>query len=308
MKKLTTLESTGASTRIEGSQMLDEEIEQFLQGLNIQKFRERDTEEVKGYKELLEIVFDNFKDIDFSESIIKGFHKILLKYSKKDQRHLGDYKKHSNRVATQDSKGKIIGVIFETTPPYLTPKQMQELVDKTNVWFNGKDKHALLIIAEFIVDFLSIHPFQDGNGRLSRILTNFLLLKQGYEFTQYTSLEKIIEDNKKLYYLALRRSQKNRGKKIEDISEWMNFFLDILVLLISKTKHRMKNKVGRLTLEEKQKMVLDYLKKNKKITNKEARELLYMSERGIRKILNKMAENKMIIAYGEKKGRYYRPK
>lgn len=306
LKKVTTIESTGSSTRIEGSQMSDQDIEKFLQGLQISKFRERDMQEVKGYKELLETVFANYTDIDFSENVIKGFHKILLKFSDKDQRHLGDYKKHSNRVAAYDSKGKVVGVIFETTPPYLTSKEMQELVEKTTVWFNGEDKHGLLIIAEFVVDFLSIHPFQDGNGRLSRILTNFLLLKHGYEFVQYTSLEKIIEDNKKLYYLALRRSQKNRGKKNEDIGEWINFFLDVLILLIKKNQRKMKNKVGRLTSDEKQEMILDYLKKNKKITNPEARKLLYMSERGVRHLLNRMIKLEQIKAGGaSKQGRFY---
>ncbi|MBI4359644.1 MAG: Fic family protein [Candidatus Jacksonbacteria bacterium] len=306
LKKITTIESAGSSTRIEGSQMSDEDIEQFLQGLKIQRFKDRDKQEVQGYKELLDIVFDNFKDIVFSESAIKHFHKILLKYSEKDQRHLGEYKKHPNRVAAYDSKGNIAGIIFETTPPYLTSKETQEAVERTVVWFNGLDKHVLLIIAEFIVDFLSIHPFQDGNGRLSRILTNFLLLQQGYEFVQYASLEKVIENNKKLYYLALRISQKNRGKKEEDISEWINFFLDTLVFLTRRIKKRVQAKAEKLTVAQKQQIIIDYVTESKKITAKEVMKLLTITDRGARKFLQRMVEQGIVAsAGGADQERYY---
>lgn len=194
LERVALLQSTASSTRIEGSEMSDKDVEDFLQGLNIQKFSERDTQEVQGYKELLETVYGNYETTPFTESAIKGFHKILLQHSEKDQRHLGEYKKYPNTVAAFNEKGEQIGIIFKTTESYFTSKEMQELVDRAGVWFRGEDKHVLCIIAEFIVDFLSIHPFQDGNGRLSRILTNYLLLKHGYEFARFSSLERVIEN------------------------------------------------------------------------------------------------------------------
>lgn len=306
LRKITVIESTGSSTRIEGSQMSDEDIEAFLQGLNVQKFRDRDKQEVLGYKELVDIIFENYQDIQFSESIVKSFHKTLLKHSQKDERHLGDYKKHPNTVAAFDPNGKQIGIIFKTTEPFLTPKEMQELVERTNVWFRGEDKHKLLIIAEFILDFLSIHPFEDGNGRLSRILTNFLLLKHGYEFIQYASLEKVIEDNKKNYYLALRRGQKDRGKKEEDITEWVHFFLDTIVLLTRKVKRKMQQKGKKMTSKEKQEMIIAYVKESKQITSRETVQLLNMTDRGARKFLKRMAEQGLLVIKGEiDRERYY---
>lgn len=224
LKKSVLITSAGASTRIEGARLGDEDVEKMMQGLKMQKFADRDKQEVRGYYELLEKVFDSWRNIKFSENTIKHFHKEMLKYVEKDERHRGDYKKTENRVEMFDSEGKSIGIVFEPTPAYLTPKEMQELVDWTVSALKEKKYHPLLIVGNFIVEFLEIHPFQDGNGRLSRILTNLLLLKAGYLYTPYISHEKLIEDNKSDYYIALRRSQKADG----DIVSWLNFFLSIL--------------------------------------------------------------------------------
>jgi Fic family protein len=122
--------STGASTRIEGAKLSDEDIEKLMRGISIQKFSDRDRQEVKGYYELLQNVFDSWKTLKFSESAIKHFHKEMLKYVEKDARHRGEYKKQGNKVQMIDEAGKSIGVIFDNTPAYLTPKEMLN-------WLNG---------------------------------------------------------------------------------------------------------------------------------------------------------------------------
>jgi len=227
LKRWTLITSSGASTRIEGAKMTDEEVEAFIRGLKTQKFSNRDKQEVKGYYELLENTFNSWQHIPFTESSIKHFHKELLKYSEKDKGHLGEYKKGENKVEMLDADGKSLGVIFDTTPAYLTPKQMQELVDWTKEALALKSTHPLLIIGNFLVEFLAIHPFQDGNGRLSRILTNLLMLKTGYVYTPYVSHEKLVEDNKAEYYVALRRSQKKLKDGRADITDWLEFFFSI---------------------------------------------------------------------------------
>lgn len=229
LKKSVLITSTGASTRIEGSRLSDEDIEKLMSGIEIQKFADRDKQEVKGYFELLENVFNSWKNLKLTESTIKHFHKELLKYVEKDQRHLGDYKKTENRVEMINADGKPAGVIFETTPAYLTPKEMQELIDWTNQSLNEKKYHPLLIIGNFIIEFLKIHPFLDGNGRLSRVMTNLLLLEEGYLFVPYISHEKLIEDNKPDYYLTLRKSQLTFKTKNQDITGWLDFFLTIFL-------------------------------------------------------------------------------
>ncbi|HWQ99719.1 MAG TPA: Fic family protein [Candidatus Methylomirabilis sp.] len=227
LKRSVLITSAGASTRIEGARLLDEDVEKLMRGLIVNKFADRDQQEVRGYYELLDNIFYGWKQTPFNESAIKHLHKELLKYVSKDERHRGEYKKTENSVEMFDESGKSVGVVFETTPAYLTPKKMQELMIWTTGAFAQKEIHPLLVIGNFLVEFLAIHPFQDGNGRLARILTNLLMLKAGYEYVPYVSHEKIIEDYKTDYYLALRKSQKTLNTDHEDIMAWLEFFLTI---------------------------------------------------------------------------------
>lgn len=229
LKRSVLITSTGASTRIEGAKLSDEDIEKMMRGLSVKKFTNRDVQEVKGYYELLNNVFDSWKHIKFNESTIKHFHKELLKYVEKDEKHRGEYKKQENKVQMINEAGESVGVLFDTTPAYLTLKEMQELVEWTINALENKTYHSLLTIGNFLVEFLNIHPFIDGNGRISRVLTNLLLLKNGYEYMPYISHEKLVEDNKPEYYVALRRSQKTIKKVNEDVTPWLNFFLDIFL-------------------------------------------------------------------------------
>lgn len=229
LKRSVLITSTGASTRIEGARLSDEDVEKLMRGIDIQKFTDRDKQEVKGYFELLENVFDSWKSLKFSESSIKHFHKELLKHVKKDETHRGDYKKTENKVHMLNAAGESVGVLFDTTPAYLTPKETQELVEWTQEALAEKKYHPLLIVGNFLVEFLQIHPFQDGNGRLSRVLTNLLLLKEGYLYMPYISHEKLVEDNKPEYYLALRQSQKTLKTENETIVPWLDFFFTIFL-------------------------------------------------------------------------------
>ncbi|MEI6238639.1 MAG: Fic family protein [bacterium] len=227
LKKSVLVTSTGASTRIEGSGLSDEDVDRLIRGLTMQKFKDRDKQEVRGYYELLENIFSAYEKIAISESSIKHLHKELLKHVDKDTLHRGDYKKDENQVEMINGEGKSVAVIFATTPALLTPKEMYDLMDWTRKSVDEKKIHPLIIIANFIIEFLKIHPFEDGNGRLSRILTNLLMLQYGYEYVPYISHEKLIEDNKPEYYVALRQSQKTFKTENEDIFAWLEFFLNI---------------------------------------------------------------------------------
>ena len=229
LKRSVLITSTGASTRIEGAKLSDEDVERLMRGISVQKFSDRDKQEVQGYYELLQNVFDSWKRISFSEGCIKHFHKELLKYVEKDKVHRGDYKKRENKVHMVNEAGQSVGVLFDTTPAYLTPIEMQQLVEWTQAALGEKRHHPLLIVGNFLVEFLNIHPFQDGNGRLSRILTNLLMLKAGYLYMPYASHEKLIEDNKPDYYLALRRSQKTIKTDRENVSPWLEFFFEVVL-------------------------------------------------------------------------------
>lgn len=229
LRKSVLVTSTGASTRIEGSELSDEDVEKLMRGISLKRFKSRDTQEVQGYYELLTNVFNSYQSIPFSEGTIKFFHRELLKHAEKDTEHRGEYKKKENRVEMVNATGDSVGVLFDTTPAYLTDKEMLELVEWTQQAIIERKIHPMIVIGNFIVEFLSIHPFEDGNGRLSRILTNLLLLQQSYAYMPYISHEKIIEDNKAEYYLALRQSQRTFHLQNNDIAPWMRFFLNVLL-------------------------------------------------------------------------------
>ena len=200
----------------------------------------RDEEEVAGYADLLGRVFDNWQSMKLSESLILSFHGVLLRYSKKDGQHKGKYKTKENLVVARNSEGEQV-TIFEPTPPWLTKKEMDDVLYWTHEAMAGKKLHPLLVTANFIFEFLAIHPFSDGNGRLSRAITNLLLLQSGYGYVPYVSLEEIIEERKDEYYSSLRKTQKYHKTKNEDISAWLSFLLDVLLVQAKSAKEIMEN-------------------------------------------------------------------
>jgi Fic family protein len=228
LRKSVLVTSAGASTRIEGSKLSDEEVKKIMQDLKISKFADRDSQEAQGYLETLQNVFDSFQTLPLRESVIQSLHKEILKYSTKDDLHRGKYKRKENIVGVLGENGKVARIIFETTPAWQTSAEMTELVEWTHEALEKKRFHPLLIIGNFLVEFLKIHPFEDGNGRLSRVLTNLLLLRSGYTFVEYVSHEQLVEKRKDEYYLALREAQKTFKTKKESITPWLNFFLSVV--------------------------------------------------------------------------------
>lgn len=298
LKRSTLITSTGASTRIEGAKLSDEDIEKLMRGINIQTFADRDKQEVKGYFELLENVFDSWKSLTFSESAIKHFHKELLKYVEKDEAHRGEYKKQENQVQMINEAGESVGVLFDTTKAYLTPKEMQELTEWTQKVLTEKKYHPLLIIANFLVEFLQIHPFQDGNGRLSRVLTNLLLLREGYLYMPYVSHEKLVEDNKPDYYIALRRSQKTFRTEHEDIVPWLNFFLSILLTQAKMAVELLSKENIEKLLSPKQLAVWEYIQKTGEVGPGEIAKATEVARPTINQALDKLLRLKKIERIG----------
>jgi len=241
LRRVATIESIGSSTRIEGGNMSDREIEHLLSNVQIMNLSSRDEQEVAGYAETMELVFSSWADITFTENHIKQLHQNLLTYSEKDERHRGHYKTASNSVAAFDEHGVQIGIVFQTAKPFDTPRLMAELVSWGQDELASGHLHPLLIIAIWVVVFLEIHPFQDGNGRLSRVLTTLLLLQAGYAYVPYSSLESVLEQSKEAYYLALRQTQGTIRSNTPDWQPWLIFFLRSL----SEQVRRLEKKVER---------------------------------------------------------------
>jgi len=263
LRKIATIESIGSSTRIEGATLTDTEVEKLLKSVKITKLKTRDEEEVIGYYEVLQVILDNYTDIQLTESYLHQLHSILLKHSGKDQRHKGKYKNLSNQVVANYPDGTQ-KTIFKTTEPHLTPVEMQALIEWANDRFTRNDTHPVITIAVFIYEFLSVHPYQDGNGRLSRLLTTLLMMQQDYKFIQYVSFENIVETRKEEYYRALMEGQKNRNTNDEKIDKWILFFLDCMITLTKRLEAKY-NTYSQLEkgLNERQQKVLQFIKKQK---------------------------------------------
>ncbi len=306
LRKIATIESIGSSTRIEGGTLTDSEIMELLKNVKITELKTRDEQEVIGYYDTLEIVYENFENIKLSENYIKQLHQNLLRHSVKDDRHRGQYKSLSNKVVA-NYPGGIQKVIFDTTDVYLVQSEMIDLITWANEQFKKMEIHPLILIGLFIYEFLSIHPFQDGNGRLSRLLTTLLLMKNDYLFIQYVSFENLIEQSKKEYYQALMEGQKNRNKKNENISKWTLYFLDKLYTMTQKLDNKydvFKSKGG--YLNERQKEIQEYIKENQPLKISDiSKQFSEITIHTIKKDLQYMKREQMIKSLGEGKGTVY---
>ena len=306
LRHVATIESIGSSTRIEGSKLTDREVEKLLSKIEIKKFDSRDEQEVAGYAETMETVFHSFDDIPITENHLKQLHRDLLRYSQKDERHRGEYKKLPNNVVAFDADGKMVGVVFETATPFDTPRRMTELVE----WLKDARElgrlHPLLIVAVFIVTFLEIHPFQDGNGRLSRILTTLLLLQAGYIYVLYSSLESVIEQSKDNYYLALRQTQQSLHTEMPNWQPWLLFFMRAL----QQQKRRLAAKVERekgslASLSELAGKVLDYVRDHGRVTTRDMVREFGASPNTLKTTFGSLVKKGLLVRHGGGRSIWY---
>jgi Fic family protein len=306
LRRVATIESIGSSTRIEGSKLTDREVEQLLSKLEIKKFDSRDEQEVAGYAEVMETVFHAFTDIPITENHLKQLHLDLLRYSVKDERHRGEYKTLPNNVGAFDQEGKMIGVVFETATPFDTPRRMAELLTWLKDTRELRRMHPLLIAAVFIVNFLEIHPFQDGNGRLSRILSTLLLLQAGYVYVPYSSLESVIENSKEAYYLALRQTQTTLHNESPNWQPWLMF----LMRALQQQKRHLAIKVERerkaLTeLSELAVKILDYVRDHGRVTTRDMVRETGASPNTLKATFSNLVEKRLLVRHGGGRSTWY---
>ena len=311
LRRVATIESIGSSTRIEGSKLTDREVERLLSNLAIQKFETRDEQEVAGYAELMELMFRAWEGIPFNENHVKQLHQILLQYSQKDAWHRGSYKTNPNSVAAFDENGTQIGIVFETATPFDTPRLMTELVQWVNdergkSGENGAALHPLLIVAIFVVVFLEIHPFQDGNGRLSRVLTTLLLLQAGYAYVPYSSLESVIEASKEGYYLALRQTQGTIRTDAPNWQPWLLFFLRSLAEQVRRLEKKIeREKIVLATLPALSLQIVEFAREHGRVTMAEAIKLTGASRNTLKQHFRDLTGRKHLEQHGSGRGVWY---
>jgi len=307
LRRVATIESIGSSTRIEGSKLSDSEVEKLLTNLSVHSFASRDEQEVAGYAETMEQIFQSWEYIPLTENFVRQLHRDLLRHSDKDERHRGIYKTSPNNVVAFDADGKQIGVVFETATPFETPQRMAELIGWTNAALETKRLHPLLVIGIFTVTFLAIHPFQDGNGRLSRILTTLLLLRSGYAYTPYSSLESVIENSKEGYYLALRQTQTTIRTDAPNWHPWLLFFLRALHQQMKRLEKKVEQEhIVLAALPELSLQILEYARDHGRVTVKDMVILTGASRNTLKEHFRKLVENRELTMQGKGRGIWYK--
>lgn len=306
LRRVATIESIGSSTRIEGAKLSDRDVERLLASLQIGTFATRDEQEVAGYAEVMDTIFNAYNAIPLTENHIRQLHRDLLVHSPKDERHRGAYKTLTNNVEAFDEDGRSIGVVLATATPFDTPRLMTELVE----WFSAREAdrslHPLLVISIFVVVLLEIHPFQDGNGRLSRVLTTLLLLRAGYAYVPYSSLESVIEQSKEVYYLSLRRTQGTIRTETPDWNPWLEFFLRAL----QRQKQRLEKKMDRErimlgALPELSITILELAREHGRVTVAQAAKVSGASRHTIKDHLKALTEQGHLTLHGAGRGAWY---
>lgn len=306
LRRVATIESIGSSTRIEGSKLSDREVERLLSNLQIKSFTTRDEQEVAGYAEVMGLVFSSWQEITLTENHIRQLHRDLLIYSEKDAWHRGNYKTSTNSVVAFDENGKQLGVVFETATPFDTPRLMTELV----TWFNEErdaaQLHPLLLIGIWVVVFLEIHPFQDGNGRLSRVLTTLLLLQAGYAYVPYSSLESVIEQSKEAYYLALRQTQGTIRTEDPNWQPWLVFFLRAMAEQVRRLNLKVeREKVVLAALSELSLQIVEFAREHGRITMGDAIRLTGGNRNTLKQHFRALVQRGHLTQQGSGRGVWY---
>lgn len=304
LRRVAAIESIGSSTRIEGSKLTDRDVERLLGRLDIKAFASRDEQEVAGYAEVMETVFQSWADIPVTENHVKQLHRDLLAHSDKDQRHRGEYKTLRNDVGAFDAEGRMIGIVFETATPFDTPCRMADLLAWLDDTRTHKRLHPLLVVALFVVVFLAIHPFQDGNGRLSRILTTLLLLQAGYVYVPYTSLESVIENSKEAYYLALRQTQGTLNGT-PDWQPWLLFFLSALQRQMRHLAVKVERERSAVTLSELALKILDLAKAHGRVTTRDMVREHGASRNTLKSTFGSLVERRLLARHGGGRSTWY---
>lgn len=306
LRRVATIESIGSSTRIEGAKLSDREVDQLLSRIDVTAFENRDEQEVAGYAAAMETVFAHHDSIDLKENHIRQLHRDLLQYADKDEHHRGDYKTLDDHVEAFDQDGKSLGIVFETATPFEAPAHMQALVAWTREVLDHGEWHPLIVIGVFVVVLLAIHPFQDGNGRLSRILTTLLLLRAGYDYVPYASLESVIERSKEDYYRALQRTQGTLRTDKPDWQPWLDYFLDAL----RTQKRALEEKIQRerIQLDSLPPLsirILDIARTQGRVSVAEAARITGANRNTVKDHLRALTTNGYLVRHGAGRGTWY---
>ena len=284
------IQSAEYSNKIEGIKTTDERIREIINDKVEPK--SRNEEEIAGYRDVLELIHENYENIDITPNVILQLHKYLYKYSAVG--NAGKFKMSDNVIEEEDEHGNKV-VRFKPVSAFDTPNSLQELCDSYNNEIKKCEIDPLFLIPIFILDFLSIHPFIDGNGRMSRLLTLLLLYKNGYIVGKYISIEKLVENTKESYYDSLKKSSVCWHENTNDYSFFVEYYLGIVLRAYKDFSNRVEYITNKkLSVRDRVKIIVE--KNVSKITKKEIVEICPdISEGAIERALNQLLKENEIL-------------
>lgn len=307
LRRLATIASVGASTRIEGAQLSDAEVERLLAAVDDHPLVSRDEQEVAGCAAVMAMITSDHGHIELTVNHILQLHRDLLQYSDKDQRHRGAFKTQDNVIEAFDANGVSLGVVFEPVSAFETPAHMQALVDWTCTELDRAVWHPLIVVAVFVVVFLAIHPFTDGNGRLSRLLTHLLLLRAGYPHVAYASLERIIEASRDQYYLALRRTQRTLRDDQPNWQPWLSYFIGALQIQSAELAETARQEHRLMATSALSLQLLALVDRHGRLSVAEAVRLTGANRNTVKDHLRRLVERGALQQHGAGRGSWYGP-
>lgn len=233
LKQAAIIESSECSNRLEGITAPHKRIEALV--LQTTTPRNRSEQEIAGYRDALNLIHESAQYMNCSVNVCLQLHTILYKYLPQDG---GRWKMADNEIVERNPDGSVARVRFKAVSAVATPQAMESLVSNYTSVVEKHGKEPLLVTPLAILDFLCIHPFTDGNGRVSRLLTLMMLYHSGYEVGRYISLERIFEESKETYYEALEASSRNWHDAKHDVRPWLNYFWGVLIRAYKEFEER----------------------------------------------------------------------
>ncbi len=235
LKQVAFIESEECSNRIEGVTAPRQRIEALT--IKATTPRDRNEQEIAGYRDALNLIHESAEHMDVSVNIIKQLHAYVFRHYPDPT--AGQWKPGENHIVERNPDGSIGRVRFQTVSAFETPSAMEELVNLYSFESNESAAQPLVLIPLFVFDFLCIHPFREGNGRVARLLTLLLLYRAGFEVGKYISLERVIEESKVTYYECLEASSQKWHQGEHDIFPWLNYFWGTLIRAYKEFEDRL---------------------------------------------------------------------
>ncbi len=303
------IESIGASTRLDGSKLLDSDIAQLLP--NSEKYSSQDERDAFAYAVAYEGLIQKGHTLPFSEVCIKQLYDWLT-HADENQDDLTKEKSLSQTDEAFDAPWKNLNItfaktkLFATTTPFEMPEKLTEIVFWTETQLAQKTIHPLLIVGVFMAVFLNLRPFHEIDGRLSRILIMFLLLKAGYVYVPYSSFERIVERNKEYYQLALDRTCESIQSNTPDFDIWLTFFLKIMQTQKRNLEHKVsRDNKHREHLSELDNQILEAISTHEKLSIMKIGNLTGANRNTLKKHLAFLVDQSYIVRFGKARATWY---